>query len=72
MKHLDTVFSILQFRKLHAKLEECKFGQREVKYLGHLITSAGVGVDPEKIESMLSWPQPRTLKALHGFLALTR
>lgn len=29
-------------------------------------------VDPAKIESMLSWPKPTTLKGLRGFLSLTR
>lgn len=68
IKHLDTVFSILEFHKLHVKLEKCEFGQREVKYLGHLITSAGVAVDLEKIEAMLSCQRSMKKMELVEFL----
>lgn len=53
---------------MYVKKEKCPFGQKQDKYL-HL--SAGVVVDPRKIESMMSWPKPQNLKALHGFLGLT-
>lgn len=52
-EHLDIVFCILQFHKFHVKLEKSQFGQKEVKYLGHLITSASAAVDPDKIKAML-------------------
>ncbi|XP_022868936.1 uncharacterized protein LOC111388433 [Olea europaea var. sylvestris] len=71
MGYLNIVFSILQANELHVKLEKRQFGQREVKYLGHLITTEGVSVDLEKIETMFTWPKPQTPKALRGFLGLT-
>jgi len=39
--------------------------------LGHVIDRDGVEVDPKKIQAMLAWPRPQTLKALRGFLGLT-
>lgn len=48
MIHLEVVFSVLKFHQLYVKLEKCQFDQREVNYLGHVISSTGVAVDPEK------------------------
>lgn len=42
-----------------------------IEYLGHIISSKGVEADHKKVESMTSWPTPRTIKSLRGFLGLT-
>lgn len=60
----------MQKQKLYVKLEKSHLGQREVKYLGHLICSVEVAVNLEKMDAMLNWPKPVTLKALRGFLRL--
>jgi hypothetical protein len=39
--------------------------------LGHLVGKDDIRVDPKKIEAIQDWPQPKTLKILHGFLGLT-
>ncbi|XP_026450099.1 uncharacterized protein LOC113350204 [Papaver somniferum] len=43
----------------------------ELEYLGYIITVQGVVVDPAKVVSMTTWPQPSTSKELRGFLGLT-
>lgn len=53
------------------KESKCSFGQPKVEYLGHIILGDGVDTDPKKIEAMVSWPIPKTLKSLQGFLGLT-
>lgn len=45
-------------------MSKCKFGCKEVEYLGHIVSAEGVRADPAKIDSMLSWPQPKTIKSL--------
>jgi hypothetical protein len=71
MSHLSIVFDILRTNQLYVKREKCSFGQVRVNYLGHIIDREGVAVDPKKIQAMLEWPRPTTLKALRGFLGLT-
>jgi len=40
--------------------------------VGHIIDREGVAVDPDKVQAMLAWLKPQTLKGLRGFLCLTR
>ena len=41
-----------------------------MEYLGHLISTEWISVDPNKVQAMLNWPLPKSLKALRGFLGL--
>jgi hypothetical protein len=39
--------------------------------LGHIISGAGVSVDPEKVSCIREWPEPKNVKGVRGFLGLT-
>src|SRR5262249_15060912 len=71
LQHLEIAFQILSTNSLFAKYTKCSFGVNQVHYLGHIISAKGVMVDPEKIQTVLNWPIPTTLKALRGFLGFT-
>lgn len=71
LAHLKTTLDILKTHQLFVKESKCAFAQRQVEYLGHLISNGRVSTDPRKVEAMLSWPRPISLKALRGFLGLT-
>ncbi|KAH9794628.1 hypothetical protein KPL71_004958 [Citrus sinensis] len=62
--HLKIVLQILSNNSLFAKKSKCCFGVLQVEYLGHLISLAGVAVDPKKIQTVLDWPIPSSTKAL--------
>lgn len=71
LEHVKLVLKFLQTNHLFAKRSKCRFGCREVAYLGHIITENGTAVDPTRLEAIAQWPQPSTPKALRGFLGLT-
>lgn len=57
---------------MHLKLspKKCSLFQKEVKYLGHIVSSRGIATDPEKVEAVQSWPTPRDSKEVHRFVGL--
>jgi hypothetical protein len=64
------VFQRLRENKLYAKLEKCKFGVKEVDFLGHRITQEGLKMDDHKVKAILDWEPPRSVSALRSFLRL--
>lgn len=71
VKHLQMVFDLLKANQLFAKLAKCSFAQKQIEYLGHIISTEGVDTDGAKVEAMLSWPVPKSVKELREFLGLT-
>jgi hypothetical protein len=72
LNHLREVLEILQTHQLFVRRDKCQFGQDTICYLGHVISRHGVAMDLEKISAIVKWPTPSSVKALRGFLGLTR
>uniref|UniRef100_A0A3B5PZG8 Gypsy retrotransposon integrase-like protein 1 n=1 Tax=Xiphophorus maculatus TaxID=8083 RepID=A0A3B5PZG8_XIPMA len=68
LERLDVVLGRLQKEGLKAKLSKCHFFQKEVHYLGHVISDQGVATDPAKIKVVANWPVPTTATELRSFL----
>ena len=68
--HLEKVLTVLREQKLYAKFSKCEFWLREVAFLGHVVSSKGVMVDPSKVEAVSSWPRPTSVTEIRSFLGL--
>ncbi|GJT45372.1 putative reverse transcriptase domain-containing protein [Tanacetum coccineum] len=69
-EHLKTILELLKKEELYAKFSKCKFWINTVKFLGHVIDSIGIHVDPAKIETVKNWASPTTPSEIHQFLGL--
>ncbi|GJV81236.1 putative reverse transcriptase domain-containing protein [Tanacetum coccineum] len=68
--HLRMILELLKKEKLYAKFSKCDFWIRIVQFLGHLIDSQGLHVDPAKIEAVKNWASPTTPTEVRQFLGL--
>lgn len=71
LQHLEQVFQTLVNGNFFLKLSKCLFAQRQLEYLGHMVSTDGVFPEPSKIQSILNWPLPKSVTELRGFLGLT-
>ncbi|WJX17749.1 hypothetical protein P8452_07626 [Trifolium repens] len=69
-KHLRIVLRTLQEKKLYAKLSKCEFWLKEVSFLGHVISSGGIAVDPSKVDAVIKWETPESVFEIRSFLGL--
>ena len=68
--HLRTVLQTLREEWLYAKFSKCEFWLDQVVFLGHVISSRGIEVDPRKIEAVLKWEPPTNVSEIRSFLGL--
>ncbi|GKC56376.1 putative reverse transcriptase domain-containing protein [Tanacetum coccineum] len=68
--HLRLILELLKKEELYAKFSKCNFWLSKVQFLGHVIDSECVRVDPAKIESIKDWESPKTPTEIRRFLGL--
>ncbi|GKA94113.1 putative reverse transcriptase domain-containing protein [Tanacetum coccineum] len=68
--HLKLILKLLKEEELYAKFLKCEFWLSKVQFLGHVIDSEGIHVDPAKIESIKDWASPKTPTEIRQFLGL--
>lgn len=42
-----------------------------MSFLGHVVYSGGISVDPSKVDVMLQWDTPKSVTKINNFLGLT-
>nr|GEY87426.1 putative reverse transcriptase domain-containing protein [Tanacetum cinerariifolium] len=66
--HLRLILKLLKEEELYAKFSKCEFWLSKVQFLGHVIDSEGIHVDPAKIEAIKDWASPKTPTEIRQFL----
>nr|GEZ63888.1 putative reverse transcriptase domain-containing protein [Tanacetum cinerariifolium] len=69
-EHLKAILGLLKEEKLYAKFSKCEFWIPKVQFLGHVIDSRGIHVDPAKIEPIKDWASLKTPTEIRQFLGL--
>ncbi|GJR68964.1 putative reverse transcriptase domain-containing protein [Tanacetum coccineum] len=69
-EHLKLILELLKKEELYAKFSKCEFWIPKVQFLGHMIDSEGIHVDPAKIESVKDWASPKSPTEIRQFLGL--
>ena len=68
--HLEEVFRWFRQHNLKLKPRKCELFRTKVKYLGHVVTPAGVATDPGLVEKISNWEPPTDQKGVRVFLGL--
>nr|GEZ32033.1 putative reverse transcriptase domain-containing protein [Tanacetum cinerariifolium] len=69
-EHPKLILELLKKDELYAKFSKCKFWIPKVQFLGHVIDSQGIHVDPTKIKSVKDWASPKSPTKIRQFLGL--
>ncbi|GJP30377.1 hypothetical protein CLOM_g962, partial [Closterium sp. NIES-68] len=68
LKDLEAVFQRLQQNRLITKGSKCEFLKQELEFLGHVISTEGIRIDPKKLRAIQEWQPPTNLQQLQSFL----
>lgn len=70
LERLEHIFQHLLKANLNLKPFKCTFFQKEIKFLGHIVSESGVSTDPQKISTIVNWPLPNSAEQTRSFLGL--
>jgi transposase InsO family protein len=68
---VEWVLKRLEEEGYYAHPDKCEFFQKEVSFLGHVVSEKGVAVQLHKVRAVTEWPQPKSKKEVRAFLGLT-
>jgi transposase InsO family protein len=69
-ERLKAVFQRIREANLKLSPSKCTFFQKEVEYLGHVISDEGIKTSPSKVEKVSKWPSPKNAEEVRSFLGL--
>jgi hypothetical protein len=69
-EHLRMELHKLRDNQLYAKFSKCEFSLDEIPFLGHIISTGGIAVDPSKVTAIVGWKIPSSIMEVRSFLGL--
>jgi hypothetical protein len=69
-QHLRAILQRFRDHQLYVKSSKCAFWLKEVLFLGHVISTEGIAVDPSKVQEVLDWKSPKSVTQIRSFLGL--
>ena len=69
-KCLRKVFSTIRESGLKLNKTKCQIRKQSIVFLGHIISSEGIKIDPSKTEAITKMPLPRSVNDLQRFLGM--
>lgn len=70
-RHCLMVLEQLRKGRLFANAEKCEFDKPEVEYLGYIIGAQGIKMNPKKLQTVMDWPVPLSVKDVQSFLGFS-
>lgn len=70
LERLKVVLDRIKEAGLKLKPEKCRIFQKEVTFLGHVVSEEGVKPDPNNIAKILQCPVPKTVKEVRHILGM--
>ena len=70
LDHLTQVHTTLRKESLYGNLKKCSFFTDKVVFLGFIVSSKGVFADPQKVQVIVDWPEPKNIHEIRSFHGL--
>ena len=68
MERLKIVFQRLKDAKISLHPKKCSFAKCSLKFLGHIVSKAGIALDKDKVSDILDIREPTCVKEIRSFL----
>ena len=68
--NLEKVLQRLSDNGLQLKTKKCHLFQKEVQFLGHMVSKEGLRPVGAKVQALFKWPRPTNIRQVQGFLGL--
>ena len=68
VRHVRLVLQKLRDAGLQVDIDKCEFHVQETKFLGLIVSTEGLQINPTKVQAVIDWPRPANLKQTQAFV----